>query len=330
MTNAPARSTKAHRWSPLLVALAVLIAASRAEAEAAPPARTTPATVMVTDDGALDPETIRTMRGLLATALRERHLIILEDKRFEEVALPGEPQQRALRELGADRIYALSVGRLGSKLLLTLQERSGETFAPAFSATLPANAVEEADRILPRLVDAVLARRPPGETARVGTVTSDEAREQRQKQAYKLVFLGLTFGFLGSEGRSFGRPFGINASIAYELQHVRVDLLGFIESHGSGSTGFLGLSGAYLFLDDDISPFVSAGLGYTGVGGAGTSTQEGSAGGLGVLAGAGVEFFRLHNFRVVISADLVVPLYSVSSLKLSSPVSPVLHVKFGF
>jgi hypothetical protein len=286
---------------------------------------------MVIEDGGLDPATVRTMRGLVEAALRDRGVTVTWHRRLEEVRPPDDITKAALQNIGASTLFALQVGRLGSKLILTLQQRSGERLDSVFSASLPAAGPEEADRVLPRLVGAVIERRPATEGATLRTVTADEARPLQQKQSAKLFSLGLTFGFNSSAGRTYTRPFGVNAALSYEIEHWRVDLVGIAEGHGSSSTAFLGLGGTYLFMDGDISPYVSAALGYSALGGAAVpGGYDDTASGAAATVGAGLEFLRLHNFRLMVGADLLIPFYDTKNIQLSSPVSPLLHLRMAF
>ncbi len=313
--------------------LAGLLAASSA-ALAQPAAEIAvggPVAVMVIEDGGLDPATVRTVRRLAAAALRQRGLAVLEDQRFAEVRLPDEATSALLRERGAARLYALQMGKLGQKLILTLQELGTDTLENRFSTSLSIAAIEEADRILPRLVDAVLDRRQAADNATFNTVTSSEAAPAQTKSGTTKISLGLTFGFNGSQGKSYTKPFGLNGAIGYEIAHWRAGLTGFVEGHGSGSSGFFGIGGTWLPLDGEISPYLGAALGYSSIGGSGGSSQlDNSVSGVGVLLGVGLEFLRLHGFRLIAGLDLLVPFYDTSAIHVSSRATPLLVMKIAF
>jgi hypothetical protein len=324
------------RLSIFALALSIAFAASAQTGAPAglgvPPPAPGSAVVMVVEDGGLDPATVRTVRSLAQAALRQRGVVVLDDKRFEAVQLPDDKIKLALRELGATKIYALQMGRLGQKLILTLQEQGAERLDPIYSASLAVGAVEETDAALPKLVSAVLERRSPADNA---NVIPYEGPPRRKRNGLLIGIVGLTFGFTSSDTKTYTKPFGINGTLGYELGQWRVDLTGYAESHGSGSTGFLGMGATYALLGGETSPYVSAALGYAALGGSGvpgssTSTADASNSGLGLSVGGGIEFLRLHNFHAIVGAEILVPAFDTKALHLSLPFATLLHLRVGF
>jgi hypothetical protein len=291
----------------------------------------TGAVVIMADDGGMDHVTSRTLRSLVASELRKHGLTVSDDPRFAGVHPVDAALADALRAAGAQRLFVLRVGgRLGNKVPLALEEDDPRQLSTVFAADLVATGMDEADRNLRRLVEAVLERKQAADTAGMTTVTNEEKRPFQKKPAERFWALGFPFGFNGSVGRTYGTPFGFSAAYMIEAEHARVDfdLLG--ETHGSSSTFFTGILAHWVVSDRQVSPYVGAGLGYLWLNGSDGTGGTRSAGGMGAAAEVGVEAMRLQTFRIMAGVQALLPLYDASPISLSWRITPLAHVRFCF
>lgn len=199
---------------------------------------------------------------------------------------------RILPEIGALRLFAVRVTRLGRKVALSLEELSPDSLAPLFVAALSATEIEEADSIVPRLVDAVLDRKPVEVNARIRSVTAQEARAFLKKPSDRFWVIGIPLS-----------PVGFALSRMHEGENWRMGIsleTAGTDDDGNGGRGFFGIEGAWVPEDGNVSPYLGAGLGLVFV------DMESEGGG---KLGAGMEFFRLHRVRVMLGVDLVVPFF---------------------
>jgi hypothetical protein len=248
-----------------LSVLAVLALASPAASWAAGAS----ALVVVADDGGFPPETVKTVRSLAVTELRTRGIEVLEEPRAQE------------------REFVLRLGRLDQKVLITLEELDPPNTTPDFAATHAASSIDEADVVVPRLVHAVLNREPFGQSARMSTVTAQEAAPFRTRPGEGLFVIGI-----GLE------PLGGSIGWSYEARRFRLGVL----AQGAGEHGsFFGIDGAWIPLDGSVSPYLGAGLGVV---------DGGSDASLGTKLEVGAEFFRLHGVRLMAGMGAIVPFES--------------------
>jgi hypothetical protein len=197
--------------------------------------------VVVADDGGLDHVTSRTLRAVTATELRKRGLSVSDDARFAAVQPVDRQLADVLRDVGVTRLFVLRIGRLGHKVPLALEEQDARRLTTVFAADLVATGIEEADRNVKRLVEAVVDRRSASDTAGMTTVTNEEKRPFQKKPAEWFKSIGFPFGFTGSTGRTYGTPLGLSGSVFVESEYARIDLQFTGETHQSSSTVFTGL-----------------------------------------------------------------------------------------
>ena len=155
------------------------------------------AVVIVAEDGGFDTPTVRTVRSLLSTALRARGIPVTEDARFAEPRPLDAETRVALAESGADRLFVLRLGRLGKKVLMSLEELVPDTLAPVRTASLTAERIDESDTVIPRLVRSVVEREPVEKGARIATVTDHESEPFKKKPGEGLFIIGVGLAPLG-------------------------------------------------------------------------------------------------------------------------------------
>src|SRR5262249_52362981 len=151
--------------------------------------------------------------------------------------------------------------------------------------------LEESDKVIPRLVDAIIDRKPVEDTAEITTVTQEEAAPYEKRPGEKFWVLGLPFGVTSSGTKG---AFGLSLGWSYEAEHFGV---GF-KILGAGSPHFgaflAGIDAPWIPLSGSWSPYFAPGIGYMFL-----SKDNVSGGGLGFTAEVGAEFLRLHHFRVL-------------------------------
>ena len=185
--------------------LPILVMLALAPLTAAPVAGES-AIVIVAEDGGVPPAAVRTVRSLAATELRGRGLDVREDPRFEGTIILDPETRATLADAGVSRVFALRLGRLEQKVLITLEELAPPAAAP-FAQTHAAASLDEADTVVPRLVRAVLDREPFERSARIQTVTTAESEPLRRKPGEGLFVIGLGLEPLGgSLGWSYETP----------------------------------------------------------------------------------------------------------------------------
>jgi len=227
------------------------------------------AIVVVAEDGGFPAASVQTVRSLTATELRARGVDVQDG--------PAE----------ASRRFVISLGRLEEKVLITLEDVVAPATRPEFAATHAAASLDEADVVVPRPVQAVLDREPFEKSARMGTVTAQESAPFRTRPGEGLFVLGI-----GLE------PLGGSIGWSYEARTWRLGVL----AQGAGERGsFLGIDGAWVPHDGNVSPYLGAGLGVVD-GGADAS--------LGTKLEVGVELFRLHGVRLMAGVGAIVPFES--------------------
>jgi len=277
------------------VTLAMVALAGLARADSA---------VVIAEDGGFDGPTLQTIRTLVSSELRTRGLTVREDPSFHGALVVDAALLDTAGSRGVDRLFVLRLGRLGSKVLVSLEEIAPPAPTPVYLSSLNAANIDESDTVIPRLVQAVLAREPVERTARIATVTEGESRPFRKKPGEGFWIVGLNVVPLGG---SFGW--------SYEARNWRVGVL----FHGAkDDPGYFGLEGAWIPLDGATSPYVSAGLGVV------SSDNEAK---LGSKVEVGVEFMRLHGVRVMVGGSAVIPFESIPG---TDRFNPSLHIRLGF
>lgn len=264
------------------------------------------AVVIVAEDGGFDTPTVRTVRSLMSTALRARGIPLSEDARFAEPRPLDAETRVALAESGADRLFVLRLGRLGKKVLMSLEELVPDTLALVRTASLTAERIDESDTVIPRLVRSVVEREPVEKGARIATVTEHESEPFKKKPGEGLFIIGVGLA-----------PLGGSIGWSYEARDWR---LGILFQGAEDDVSFFGVEGAWIPGDGNVSPYVGAGLGVVG-------PENDGDGVVGAKLEAGVEFFRLHGVRLMAGVNAVIPFESRPG---TDSVNLGLHIRAGF
>ena len=284
------------------IVCAVALASSGAAASAS-----ANAVVVVAEGADFEIESLRTVRSIAATELRARGVPVIEDERLEGVH-PLGPETTTLTEgLGAERVFVFRLGRLHKKVLMSLEEIEPASQAPVHVARLTASSLDESDTVVPRLVRAVLEREPIEEGQRIATMTDQETEPFKKKAGEGLFILGVGVA-----------PLGGSIGWSYEARFWR---LGVLFQGAENDPAFFGVEAAWIPLDTNISPYVSAALGVV------TAANDGDGTALGSKFEVGAEFFRLHGARLFVGASAVVPF---ENLAFTDSVSFGAFVRVGF
>jgi hypothetical protein len=207
--------------------------------------------------------------------------------------------------------HEVRLGKLGTKTLVVLATRSGQTYD---ERRVLLEGLDELTVAGPRLVTALSEGRSLDETRNVDTMLSQEAQGPKTKKG-TLAFYGGFHG-LTSVGRETGVSAGVQAAVLYRAGSLGLSLEGRANGIGSASKKTSGVSldasVRYYVLDTDVTPFLGAGLGISHTN---LDRDNGDMSGSGLAANAqiGVEALRSQRvgLSVAIRGDL--PFYELES-----------------
>jgi hypothetical protein len=190
----------------------------------------------------------------------------------------------------ADFVLQPRLIRLGQAYLMTLSKvKNGEVL---YSTQLKAERIDELDKVAKRITRSVLEGKSATKTPRVGEITDQEAKEGTQRRPTRKAFY---LGFGGASLQNLnttGLGYSLGAAYTWDVNTIRIKLLG--EGDVNGSAFFVngGLGANYYLSLEDVAPYLSFDFG----GGAAKIDRgmlEGqTVGGFVIGAGAGVEILR--------------------------------------
>jgi hypothetical protein len=265
------------------------------------------AVVIVAEGADFSEESLRTVRSIAATELRARGVPVIEDDRLGGVRPVNAETMSTIEQIGVERVFAFRLGRLRKKVLMSLEELQPPSETPVHVARLTASSLDESDIVVPRLVRAVLERAPVDEGQRITTMTDQETEPFKKKAGEGLFILGMGIA-----------PLGGSIGWSYEARSWR---LGVLFQGAENDPSFFGVEGAWIPLDSNISPYVSAALGIVGA----AHDADGTA--LGTKLEVGAEFFRLHGVRLFAGVSVIIPF---ENLERTDTASFGAFVRVGF
>lgn len=276
-------------------------------APSAAPAPVVLSNCRVSPHASVDVGTALTIGGLVCDQLRKH------EPSVGQVSLGSAPNAPG---------YDIQVQRLGQKVLLKLS-RTSDSGALERTEAVTLGAVEEATEAAPRLAAAMWSEVPFDDTAQVDNLVGDETRRYKKKRGESLFGFGLAAQTVGSE---YG---GTGVHFTYQYETPSIALLIRAGAAGLGDTDTewdfqsLSIGGRYFFNEQNISPFVGAGLGISHLASSdrddyysdASPDAEGnySGGGAGAYAEIGVEMLRLHRTRLELSLRADILFYSMQS-----------------
>ena len=253
------------------------------------------------------PET--TALHLLTTqALRDRGLSLVNTAASPQASSPEAAAELA-QERGAKRLFILHLAPMQETVLAILEEVSVRNGSSIHSSRLIIAEAIDSDRVIRRLVRAVLDRAAVEDGQTVSTVTTAEAHSFSKRPGEFLWGVNVSAGFGVSNSDVLAGSYGATLRFAYEIENANIALT--IGGAGSDESGLFETSvrGHYLFGESNVAGFLGGGLGISVLGMDGYQSQFGAH----AIISGGIEAMRLHSARLFVSADILFPLYKLES-----------------
>ncbi|MBS2024710.1 MAG: hypothetical protein JST92_20105 [Deltaproteobacteria bacterium] len=281
-----------------------------------------PSALVVADTGGLGNSEWRAIRGLTLAELRKKGANVLEEAAFEQPVVLDQRTYDEARRLGVKKLFVLRIsGRLGQKVPMSLDEMTDPP-AVAWSASMTAGTLDDAEQVVPRLVDAVLNHSSAEATAERSTVTKNEARPYNKKATEKFFFVGLPIGLFKDAPAPDNNSIigGLSFALQWETENFRLGPEVLFAYKGGRYAGGASADLVFLPLNTSWSPYIGAGIGYFG-------GYDG--GGFGAKGTVGVETFRLYGIRLNVGVEVLFPFYD-STATNTYRVYPLAHIQFGW
>jgi hypothetical protein len=215
----------------------------------------------------------------------------------------------------ADARYRVSLGKLGSLVILSVAREGDAPGSTVDSRQSPLRGIEEVTLAAPRLADALVHGEPMRKTETVDDLTSSETRTPNVRPATTHLAAGL-IGMFGPLDRGLSIGPGISLELHAETNPFQiVGNLRFGGGSDSSAPIFVGPSvGARYFpMNTDSSLFVGGGLSwsYYAISESLGSNESGS--GLAAYGEVGVEIMRTRHAHLAFGARLDVPSFQLKS-----------------
>jgi hypothetical protein len=217
--------------------------------------------------------------------------------------------------------YRVSLGRLGSIIILSVAEEGTTIGSTVDSREMGLQGIEEVDVAAPRIAASIVHGVPLVETEKVDNLVGGDTRMPKSRPGIVHFALGLA-GMAPPLDQGLSPAPGIMLDIHYETPSQRFELGGAFRGGGgsassqSPSIGFaiFSVGGRYYTNDTDMSPYVGGGLswGYLNLSLPGEGFH-GDNSGLGAYVDAGVEILRTHHTHLALGARLDVPFFALNS-----------------
>lgn len=253
-----------------------------------------------------------------------------EAEAVEEIVCPEIHEQ--LPYGGRHRIR---IARLGGKVVLTLvSEREGG--GPRAEKQLVLSGLDEVPVAAPRLVEALVDRKPIAETQTVTNIVGQEARVPKKKASEIHGWLGMVavgapgagtgggahLGLsAGSDRWSFvgdlrlaGQAFAVPASVA-----ITIFSLSLLKPEPKGDFAYVSLSGGvrHHFAPTDTSPFFGAGVALVYLGADPKGYDESENTGVAGYGEIGLDLMRTHSIGGTIALRFDAPAFTLEQTKQS-------------
>jgi hypothetical protein len=218
---------------------------------------------------------------------------------------------------GADLVLRPKIVKLGSSYVVSLEKLAKGSVVR--SGRLKAANLDELDTVAARLARAVVESKDVESDARVTDLTEAEAkRGSQRRQARQGYLVGLGPDLLYNAG-SDGPAYGVSAGYAWDITDAWIKLAGDFSSRGGAGLLFVGIHGNYFFSERDVSPFVSAALGYgSAFIKSSSSFLPDTAGGFAFSAGGGLTFLRTSSINLELGLHYLV---IASATSLGTPMA---------
>lgn len=257
-------------------------------------------------DAPADLGSYRALQSLTLQALQDQGLETVDPASMQAPVGGAIPVEEAVKA-GATRIYVLRLMPLDDAVLAVLEDMGSDGKTTLHRSSAIIEDIREADRVLGRLARAVVKGESLGEGAKLDTVTEHEAREFAKRPGEFLWGFDVRAGFGAADVPTVPGMFGAAFRFMYEIEHATFGLT--IGGGGSDHGGLYEttIRANYLFSESDISFYLGGGFGISAMV---VDGYDGEFGGHGMVS-FGAELFRLHATRLVLGADVLLPMYTL-------------------
>ena len=237
--------------------------------------------------------------------IEEAELSVIKDLIIHEL----ESNEVIITDGEAGIVYKVKALALGAKIIISIDKIRKDNGQIIHSEKASASTLDEVDKVIPRLVTAILDKNEFSDTAKYKTVTDNEAEKPKKIKSEFYYGVGLLLNYITEPDIGNKLMYGFTLKSFYEMQNFRADMdIVFSMNKTEDSTdeyndnlnGFMSFSIVlnYLFLDSDISPFIGTGLGYA-ISSYYSETASYTNNGPYVPLSIGVEFMRLYDIKLI-------------------------------
>lgn len=222
--------------------------------------------------------------------------------------------------------YRVDLDALGASTFLTLTDE--DQTGSAGVRRMQLRSIEEAADGAPRIASAMLSGKSVGETERVGNLTEVEARAPLHKAGSFKVGVGVLGVYAPSVATlAPGFELGLRYDTPTWVAHTSLRYAAHVGSDERGEDEGLrlfdwGVGARYMLGQQDVAPFVGAGLAFMAV-----QRNTHSENGLGAFGEVGLEMLRLHKNHVGVALRADAPMFAVSS-RYVMPLSLAVSMTF--
>ena len=257
-------------------------------------------------DAPSDLSSYRALQSLTLQALQDQGLETVDPASLQ-APVGGDVPVAEAKEAGATRIYVLRLMPLDQAVLAVLEDLGADGKTTLHRSSAIIEDIREADRVLGRLARAVVKGESLQEGAELSTVTEHEGREFAKRPGEFLWGFDVRAGFGAADVPTIPGMFGAAFRFMYEIEHATFGLT--IGGGGSNHGGLYEttIRANYLFSESDISFYLGGGFGISAMV---VDGYDGEFGGHGMVS-FGAELFRLHATRLVLGADVMLPMYTL-------------------
>lgn len=222
--------------------------------------------------------------------------------------------------------YRVDLDALGASTFLTLTDEDQSGSAGVRRMRL--RSIEEAADGAPRIASAMLSGKSVGETERLGNLTEVEARAPLHKAGSFKVEVGVMGVYAPSVATlAPGLELGLRYDTPSWVAHMSLRYAAHVESNDELEDEGLrlfdwGVGARYMLGQQDVAPFVGAGLAFMAL-----QRNTHSESGLGAFGEVGLEMLRLHKNHLGVALRADAPMFTVSS-RYVMPLSLAVSMTF--
>lgn len=239
---------------------------------------------------------------------------------------------QSVTDAPCDQVFKLSNARLGRTITATIRGPNG-------ARTFQVQRIEDLGAALEQMAHSMVTGSVLGNNSGNSISRHNVMRQQvnpNRVESDALAYIAIGPGVLIGPSLAGEVPVLFTGGLRYELDNAAIDINGqfFANPSDEGGTSVFGNLG-FLYFKDPIqnnSAFVGFALGLGGMQ-ASVDEQDFEGGGLHTRLSGGYEFFRASTMRLIVQADLTLPLYTLKYeevLVSNGPPEPIYAPMFGF